>query len=164
MNVAELLFPERSPSDTRHRVPRKGKPPTTLVGKIRALTGLTQDQFGEKIGVGREMVARWETTATTPQGKHLVRIEQVFPAERNAVVHARAQPTGSTAMSDPAVTDRPPGLEGFLERHGHRLDPAERHFLDGISFSRTNEKIRMDDAWWLDFVGRLGLSGGKKDR
>ena len=73
-----------------------------------------------------------------------------------------SQPVESRPMSDPDRKDLPPGLEAFLERHGHRLDPAERDFLGGISFSRGAEKIRMDDAWWWDFVSRLGLSGGKK--
>lgn len=47
----------------------------------------------------------------------------------------------------PSVRRLPPGLEGFLERHGDDVTPAERSLLERSGFS-TDKRVRFDDDFW----------------
>jgi len=49
-----------------------------FIRELRQHTGLTQEQFGKKIGVSYETVSRWENGKMQPSSLALRQIEQVM--------------------------------------------------------------------------------------
>lgn len=116
-----MLFPERSCRDTPKPVQRKGKakkrkePPTTLVGRMLEMTGLTQEAFGEAIGITntpREQVARWEGGRGL-SARRLLAIQRRFPEEYRKItggIESGSAPHGSVSHGATPRTDDGTGV------------------------------------------------------
>jgi transcriptional regulator with XRE-family HTH domain len=113
MPVASALFQEQSREDSHRAMPRRGQPsktsdePRTLIGRVRKLSGLTQEEFGAKAGIDspREQVARWEG-GKRMSGENLLAIQRTFAKEWAAVTG------GSPTLSDPAAMTPPAASNG----------------------------------------------------
>nr|WP_053093931.1 helix-turn-helix transcriptional regulator [Streptococcus sp. X13SY08] len=50
---------------------------------IRLENGLTQENLGKLIGVGKVTISKWESGMTVPNAHHLSKLEQTFLVERD---------------------------------------------------------------------------------
>jgi transcriptional regulator with XRE-family HTH domain len=92
--------------------------------------------------------------------------EEPLPPAPQAAPRDRKPPEAVSApgSSVPSARRLPPGLEGFLERHGEDVTPAERSLLERSGFS-TDKRVQFnDDFWWaiLRVIRKyyLGPGGG----
>ena len=70
------------------------KPDKTTIGdRIRYIRGsLTQPEFGEKLGVGRNNVYLWETNQNMPQAETLLRIYKEYGVNINWLLSGEGEP------------------------------------------------------------------------
>lgn len=84
-SVPNGLFRSEPSQDTRPLVPPKKLTPAEWVKAVRQSLGMTQEEFAEKIGVGRSAIAKWEIGVARPRYDSSEKIRQVAPAELREV-------------------------------------------------------------------------------
>lgn len=67
----------------------------TKINQLRKLSGMTQEQFAEKLNVSRQTVSKWETDSTTPDLDSMVKICRLFRVSLNDLLME-----GDTDMPD----------------------------------------------------------------
>ena len=60
-----------------------------LIAELRKEKGLTQEQFGEKIGVSNKTVSRWETGRYLPPVDALLSISELFSISINEILSGK---------------------------------------------------------------------------
>lgn len=60
-----------------------------FIAKLRKEQGLTQEQFGEKIGVTNKTVSRWETGVYLPPADVLMSMSEVFDVSINEILSGK---------------------------------------------------------------------------
>lgn len=50
----------------------------TKLNQLRKLSGMTQEQFAEKLNVSRQTISKWETGNTSPDLESIVRVCKIF--------------------------------------------------------------------------------------
>ena len=48
------------------------------ITELRKRSGLSQEQFGDKIGVSRQAVSKWEMSQTTPDLNKIMAVAEFF--------------------------------------------------------------------------------------
>lgn len=48
------------------------------LNQLRKLSGMTQEQFAEKLNVSRQTISKWETGNTSPDLESIVRVCKIF--------------------------------------------------------------------------------------
>lgn len=48
------------------------------LNQLRKLSGMTQEQFAEKLNVSRQTISKWETGSTSPDLESIVRVCKIF--------------------------------------------------------------------------------------
>jgi transcriptional regulator with XRE-family HTH domain len=162
----------------------------TVAGKVSSLMAakrLTQQALAQALGrqqgwissllSGRRRFQRWQVLALAktlgvterdllpPEAPPPGSAESLPPAPQAAPLdRAPSPPVSVPGASVPSVRRLPPGLEGFLGRHGEDVTPAERSLLERSGFS-TDKRVRFDDDFWwaiLKVIRKhyLGPGGG----
>lgn len=73
------------------------------VKAVRLALGIrSQEEFAERLDVGRSAVAKWETDIQTPEFDSIRRILKLAPPELRARMPRDLQVPGMTTMSDPS--------------------------------------------------------------
>lgn len=60
-----------------------------FIAELRKETGLTQEQFGEKIGVTNKTVSRWETGTYLPPADALLAMSELFQVSINEILSGK---------------------------------------------------------------------------
>lgn len=60
------------------------------ITQIRKTKGLTQEEFGEKLGVTRQTVSKWELDVISPSVENIVQISRFFGISTDALLHSTA--------------------------------------------------------------------------
>lgn len=60
-----------------------------FIAELRKEKGLTQEQFGEKIGVTNKTVSRWETGTYMPPADALLSMSEIFEVSINEILSGR---------------------------------------------------------------------------
>lgn len=137
-------------------VPRKARAnPATEWSKwvvaARAATGLSQTDFGDKIGKSKGSVTDWERAENKPELESVARIVKTFkdvppPPLANGVI---SQALGSTELSAPASTVTETDATGgyavkYIETEviAKRLDAIEDEDLRAEAMEACSAKIR----------------------
>ncbi len=74
---------------------------------LRVKNGLSQEAFGEKLGVSRQSVSKWETDQSVPELDKIVMISELFTVttdyllKESAAEPASGQWKGTTAAGGP---------------------------------------------------------------
>ena len=81
----------------------------------RKQAGLSQEQLGERVGVSRQTVSKWEQGLTTPELDKLIALSRVFDVSIDRLVDNPIRPDtgpGSAPPSDPQPESPPAGGAG----------------------------------------------------
>ncbi|MGN0401666.1 MAG: helix-turn-helix domain-containing protein [Acetatifactor sp.] len=60
-----------------------------FIAELRKARGLTQEQFGEKVGVTNKTVSRWETGAYLPPADALLSMSEMYEVSINEILSGR---------------------------------------------------------------------------
>lgn len=60
-----------------------------FIAKLRKEAGLTQEQFGEKVGVTNKTVSRWETGTYLPPADVLLEMSKLFSVSINEILSGK---------------------------------------------------------------------------
>ena len=55
----------------------------------REAKGMTMEELGKKVGVGRSAISRWESDKRTPRIEHLFRLSVLLDVDVNYLVNGR---------------------------------------------------------------------------
>ena len=125
--------------------------PAKWVRAVRlALEIKSQEAFAEKLGVGRSAVAKWENGVQRPNLASFKKLVAMAPNELKRVA-PDAQLFEINEMSDRG-SKLPPGLEGFLERHGKHISDSEKDLLRRATHLADPSIDTSSDAFWWDYV------------
>lgn len=58
----------------------------TFIAELRKKQGLTQEQFGEKLGVTNKTISRWETGTYLPPADALLSMSEIFNVSINEIL------------------------------------------------------------------------------
>ena len=64
----------------------------------REAKGMTMEELGKKVGVGRSAISRWESDKRTPRVEHLFRLSVLLDVDVNYLVHGRKAPESIMAQ------------------------------------------------------------------
>ena len=64
----------------------------------REAKGMTMEELGKKVGVGRSAISRWESDKRTPRIEHLSRLSVLLDVDVNYLVHGRKAPESIMAQ------------------------------------------------------------------
>ena len=76
---------EKSEEELKMDLAKIGK----FIAELRKETGLTQEQFGEKIGVTNKTVSRWETGTYLPPADALLAMSELFQVSINEILSGK---------------------------------------------------------------------------
>ena len=80
--------------------------------KLRKSTGLTQEQFSEKLDVSRQAVAKWENGSSIPEIEKLILISKMYNITLDRLIKGKTDCSKVDNMKDFDILD----LTGFLCR------------------------------------------------
>lgn len=102
------------------------------IEQLRKRMGLSQEELGAVLGVGRRTVGAWERGENTPRGKNLLSLASALgatPAEilgSDLVMEAVENYTAGPALDLKALALAIETLEAFLAQHRKKLAPAAK--------------------------------------
>ena len=75
--------------------------------RLRTEQGLSQETFGEKLGVSRQSVSKWETDQSVPELDKIVAISELFGVSTDYLLK-QTEETYGTAKEEPHRTEESP--------------------------------------------------------
>lgn len=72
----------------------------TKLNQLRKLSGMTQEQFAEKLNVSRQTISKWETGNTSPDLDSIVRICKIFHVSSDDLLMGGEAMEGETNRSN----------------------------------------------------------------
>ncbi len=98
---------------------------------LRVKNGLSQEAFGEKLGVSRQSVSKWETDQSVPELDKIVMISELFTVttdyllKESAAEPASGQWKGTTAAGGPGQWTKASGAEQASDVWGESSDTEQ---------------------------------------
>lgn len=68
--------------------------------QLRKLSGMTQEQLGNKIGVSRQTISKWEQGSSVPDWESMIKISEIFGLSLNDFVPSSDKNTTDHPASD----------------------------------------------------------------
>ena len=103
----------------------------------RKQAGLSQEQLGERVGVSRQTVSKWEQGLTTPELDKLIALSRVFDVSIDRLVDNPIRPDtgpGSAPPSDPQP-ESPPAGGAACRPWGRKGEDYRRFFSKRLAIS-----------------------------
>lgn len=72
----------------------------TKLNQLRKLSGMTQEQFAEKLNVSRQTVSKWETGNTSPDLESIVRVCRIFHVSSDDLLLNGEEMEGETNVTN----------------------------------------------------------------
>lgn len=73
--------------------------------RLRKGEGLSQEELGEKLGVSRQTISKWESASAYPDMLNLVAISRYFGVSVDNLISGKEQKAEETAASEPEKTE-----------------------------------------------------------
>lgn len=92
----------------------------TLGGRIqtyRKAAGLSQEALGERLGVSRQAVSRWEADAAVPELEKLIAMSRLFGVTVGALLGVEPPAGAAEAAGETGAGDAPPGEDAPSPAH-----------------------------------------------
>ena len=93
------------------------------IQELRKGHGLSQEALGEKLGVSRQAVSRWEMDGAVPEVDKLVAMARLFDVSLNELLQVEG-PVPELSDGGAAAGEPTPGPAGGGKERGRRLIPA----------------------------------------
>lgn len=93
------------------------------IAQYRKAAGLSQETLGERVGVSRQAVSKWETDAAAPDMENLIALARIFGVSL-AELTETPEPPGNTAgpVRPPAGAAAPVAVSGLPAGAGPHND------------------------------------------
>ena len=105
---------------------------TTLGQRIaerRKLLGLSQEAFGEKMGVSRQAISKWESDTATPEIEKLIAMSKLFDVSIGWLLGTEESPSASSeGFTDTQIR----AIEQIA--HQYRSEPTSHPPENGLPF------------------------------
>lgn len=79
---------------------------------LRTAAGLSQETFAEDVGVSRQSVSKWETSAAMPDTEYVIKICKLFRISADELLLKEELPAPQPAPEKSAPTEPAPALAG----------------------------------------------------
>lgn len=77
--------------------------------RLRTEQGLSQETFGEKLGVSRQSVSKWETDQSVPELDKIVAISELFEVTTDYLLKETEETYGTAKEEPPRTEEYPQG-------------------------------------------------------
>ena len=92
------------------------------ITELRKRSGLSQEQFGDKIGVSRQAVSKWEMSQTTPDLSKIVAVAEFFGVSTDFLLKDELGMSDLDAGSTPVASEASP-----TEKHAVALEEVQSY-------------------------------------
>lgn len=125
----------------------------------RKQAGLSQEQLGEKLGVSRQAVSKWESDQANPDVAYVAEMCRLFGVSSDWLLLGRAE-QGAAPSRCPACQAIVTGLDRYCPNCGRSLEgaPKEDRYTLLLKPPVSEGDASVDDSILLD-LGRLSNSG-----
>ncbi len=124
--------------------------------ELRRKNGLSQEQLGEKLGVTRQTVSKWELGATTPEMEKLAAISELFNISTDELIKGTAPEEAQTVQS----------FHNDKESNTKAINPTKLHYeyksartIKGIPLVHVNIGLGMYSAKGIIAIGNVAVGG-----
>ena len=124
--------------------------------ELRRKNGLSQEQLGEKLGVTRQTVSKWELGATTPEMEKLAAISELFNISTDELIKGTAPEEAQTVQS----------FHNDKESNAKAINPTKLHYeykstrtIRGIPLVHVNIGLGMYSAKGIIAIGNVAVGG-----
>ena len=112
------------------------------IQEARKAAGLSQESLGERLGVSRQAVSKWEADAAVPELENLIAMSRIFGVTIGALLGV--EPEAAEDRSEKDAPEAPgEGVEGtapageLTDRELARWRPSQKNILTRPRSSRT---------------------------
>ena len=100
--------------------------------KLRTERGLSQETFGDKLGVSRQSVSKWETDQSLPELEKIIALSEFFGVSTDYLLKDRLEEDGAEKLNNIKNSNG----ENTTERNSH--DNASMHIDNSFRASRLH--------------------------
>ena len=128
----------------------------TLGGRIQAFrkaAGLSQESLGERLGVSRQAVSRWEADAAVPELEKLIAMSRLFGVTVGVLLGVESTAEAAEAPCEDAAETTDPAMAPEAESPAHELTERELAAVEAIAEkylaaqqARSSRK-RLSSSW-----------------
>ena len=95
------------------------------IQEARKAAGLSQESLGERLGVSRQAVSKWEADAAVPELENLIAMSRIFGVTIGALLGV--EPEAAEDRSEKDAPEAPgEGVEGKIVKNGKGLPHPPR--------------------------------------
>lgn len=150
------------------------------IAQARKQAGLSQEQLGEKLGVSRQAVSKWESAQTNPDVAYLAQMCRVLGVSSDWLLFGEETDDDAPPLRCPNCDSIVTGLEKFCSNCGYSLQgssPMElkkRRYtlvIDENDYYTTSDRLEqfyrelpLNDEWWIPARLREGNEDGAADK
>ena len=102
------------------------------IAQIRKEHGLSQEAFGEALGVSRQAISKWESNQTVPEVEKLLMIHRQYHVSVGWLLGTEDEPTGAEALTDEQI---------------EKIDEIVRKYIEAIPQISAKENTRDIKIW-----------------
>lgn len=136
------------------------------IAQARKQAGLSQEQLGEKLGVSRQAVSKWESAQTNPDVAYLAQMCRVLGVSSDWLLFGEDMDTDAPPPRCPNCDAVITGLEKFCSNCGyslHSLSPVELkkgrytlvigeindYYTAALRLEQFYQELPLNDEWWI---------------
>lgn len=132
----------------------------TLGGRIQAgrkAAGLSQEALGERLGVSRQAVSKWEADAAVPELENLIAMSRIFGITIGALLGVEPPAGGSAAPGENGPEDgAPDAATEAVPSPTHELTGRELAAAEAIAEKYLSIQSRRSRRWKIA-AGAAGI-------
>lgn len=108
------------------------------INTLRIKNGLSQEGFGEKLGVSRQSVSKWETDQSVPELDKIVMISELFGVSTDSLLKEPAEETGMWDRTLRVEQKTQEGQPRVVVKQGFSFEYKSRKTWKGLPLIHVN--------------------------
>ena len=102
--------------------------------QLRQKQGLSQEAFGEKLGVSRQAVSKWETGQAAPDIDKIIAMSEIFEVSTDYLLKGVEEEAGESSIKEEPAdnADQPESLWEKIKRKARRLEFKSKKTVFGV--------------------------------
>ena len=158
------------------------------IAQARKQAGLSQEQLGEKLGVSRQAVSKWESAQTNPDVAYLAQMCRVLEVSSDWLLFGEEKGADAPPSRCPSCDSIVSGVDRFCPSCGYSLQgrspsdlkqgrytlvlhsteeyslTPEEYFLTAERLEQFYRELPLNDEWWIPARLREENEGGTPDK